>query len=780
MAGQIMRKRLRKLVVVGLMVVVFGTVGGGMAYRWLAENVFAALPEDLGRLRDYRPPSNCTIYDADETPIDRFYVERRVWVPVDSLPEHVWRAFVAAEDRRFFDHRGVDFLSIIRAFLSNVQGGEISQGGSTITQQIVKNLVVGSERSYTRKLREAVLATRLERELSKKEVLELYINYVYLGSGNYGIEAAATNYFGISAAALDLGQAALLAGLVPAPSRFDPHRHPEAAKQRQRLVLGRMLAEGYVGPTEAAEFAKRALVLSYGEAIGSDIGLGYITEVRREIRRLFGASMAFAHGFHVHTALDSGVQRLAEEALRDALRAGDERNGRAGVLRSIASKDHELFLERARGLLRNRAGEVLRPAVGNCFEAMVGRGGLGDMKAGEWVFGLPQDQDDIMVRADKGRQRPLASVAKPGDVLRVCATGEDDVRLDDRPWAEGAVVVVENSTGRIPALVGGYDDRLEGFVRATQARRQPGSSFKPYVYATALLSGRTQLSRVTDGPISLPGGNGKIWSPRNFGGRYAGRVTMRYAMSRSLNTVSVRLAMQLGPARIVETAHKMGVASPLRADLPIALGSSEVTPIDQAMAYSTIARMGVPTQAVLIDHIRDSTGRVVGRAGEDVIVGDEVIGRLPGGPLPRAIPAGVAYELADMMREVVRAGTARRAWDERFDRAGKTGTTNDFIDAWFVGFTPRYTVAVWVGSDGNKSLGDKETGGRAALPAWKKIIDSLPHTPGERFVVPEEAVLVSVEGEWLGFPRGEVPAGYLAARSPGRAPLPSFPGAPEM
>ncbi len=777
MAGQTMRKRLRRFVVVLVVIAALSSVGGVFAYRWFSEEVLAALPEDLGRLRDYRPPSNCIIYDADETPIDQFYVERRVWVAIDTLPEHVWQAFVAAEDRRFFDHRGVDLVSIVRAFLSNLQAGGISQGGSTITQQIVKNLVVGSERSYTRKLREAVLAVRLEGELSKKEVLELYINYVYLGSGNYGVEAAANNYFGLAAAELDPGQAALLAGLVPAPSRFSPHDHPEVAKERQRLVLGRMLAEGYVGPAEAAEYARAPLELSYGEEIRSDIGLGYITEVRREIRRLFGASTAFAHGFHVTTALDRDVQQLAEEALREALREVDERGGRAGVLRSLGEDSRARFLEKARGLARGRDGVPLRPEIGDCFEAMVGRGGLGDMKAGRWVYGLREEDDEVLVRTDDGKQRKLASVARTGDVLRVCTISEEEVRLDDRPRAEGAVVVVENATGRIPALVGGYDDRLEGFVRATQARRQPGSSFKPYVYATALASGRTQLSRITDGPLYLPGGNGKVWSPRNFGGGYAGRITLRYALSRSLNTAAVRLAIQLGPARIAETATRLGVASPLRTDLPIALGSSEVTPMDQALGYAAIARMGVPTDAVLISHIRDSSDRVVGRAGEEVVVRGQTVGRLPGGPKPRALPAGVAYELTDMMREVVRAGTARRAWREGYDRAGKTGTTNDFVDAWFVGFTPRYTVAVWVGSDGSKSLGDKETGGRAALPAWMKIVNALPHVEGERFVVPEEAVLVSVGGEWLGFPRGDVPEGYLASRPPGRAPLPPFPGA---
>lgn len=776
MATKTMRERLRRYLIWLGVLTCIGVAVTTVAYRWLDRNVLATLPADLGHFRTYRPPSNCIIYAADKTPIDQFYVERRLWIEIDDLPHYVWQAFVASEDRRFFEHSGVDFIGIARAFVSNLQAGGISQGGSTITQQIVKNLLVGRDRTYTRKLREAVLATRLENELSKKEVLELYINYVYLGSGNYGVEAAARNYFGVSAREIDPGQAALLAGMVPAPSRYSPHESVELATERRRVVLGRMLAEGYIGAEEAAEAARSRLGLAFAEEFRRDVGLAYITEVRREIRRTFGDSTAFEHGFHVFTAIDLEVQQMAEQALGDALKAVDERHGRAGVKRSLHVSEVPRFLQRGPGLKRDLQGRLLKPRPGDCFEALVGRGGLGDMKAGDWVFGLRQEDDDILVYSPDGERRRLAAEARNGDTLRVCAISEDEVGLDERPRAEGAVVVLENATGRVVAIVGGYEDGLEGFVRATQARRQPGSSFKPYVYATALDAGRTQISKVSDRPLHLPGGNGTTWSPRNFTGKFQGAMTLRYALSRSINTVAIRMAMETGPQRVVDTATRMGVSSPLRADLPLALGSSEVTPMDQAIAFSTIARMGVPTDPVFIDYIRDSTGDVVGRAGTDVVVRGETLGTLPGAPKPRALPAGVAYELADMMREVFLAGTARSARDDRFDRAGKTGTTNDFVDAWFVGFSPRYTVAVWVGSDGSKSLGDKETGGRTALPAWKQIMEALPHVEGERFAMPEEAVLVQVGSEWLGFPRGGVPEALLRVRAVGAAPLPDFPG----
>ncbi len=656
---------------VGVSGLFIGALAMGFTYSWLERHILSSLPDNLSGLQAWRPPTVVTVYDRDSEPIDLFYVERRIWRDLHELPPHVWQAFVAAEDRRFFDHPGVDAIGIARAFWTNLQEGEISQGGSTLTQQLVKQLIVGDERSYERKLKEAVLAWRLERELTKEQILELYMNYVFLGAGNYGIQAAAEDYFGVSAEALDPGQAALIAGLIPAPSRYNPRRQPEEARIRRAVVLRVMVEEGYVDPIDAIDYLGDPVVvpLTRGENRGPETA--YVTMVRREIRRVVGNDAAFQAGLHVFTPYDPIVTRAADKAVRAAVAGVEERQGVA---------------------------------------------------------------------------------------------------------PEAAALVIENATGRVIAAVDSVETPLEGFVRATQARRQPGSSFKPYVYAVALRDRHTQIDVVQDAPLNLPAGGGRTWSPGNYGGGFFGPVRLREAMAKSLNTVAVRLILESGAAEVVRTARAMGVRTPLRQDPTIALGSSEVTVLDQALGFATLARMGVPVEPVWVDRLEDDRGRLVALRGEPVVVGGRTLDPLPGAPLPRALPAGVAYELVDMLREVVQSGTAVRARDPRFDRIGKTGTTNDFIDAWYVGSTPRYTIAVWVGSVSQTSMGDRETGGRSALPAWLAIVDALDQPAGERFPVPDEAVLVRVGDRWMGFPRGRVPRGALAARPVDDSPLAPFPG----
>jgi len=748
------------------------------AWIWLDRTILSGLPADLSTFRDYRPPTACRVFDQAGAQVDEFYVERRIWVPIQDLAPTTWQAFVSSEDRRFMDHPGVDPKGIVRALVVNLQAGGQSQGGSTLTQQLVKNLLVGHERSYRRKVREAVLALRLERELSKEQILELYLNYVYLGSGNYGVEAAARDYFNIAASQLDPGEAALLAGLVPAPARYSPRAHPDRALQRRRLVLGRMVEEGYLTQTEALAFQDDRVLAPREAANLHDTNAAYVTEVRRELRRLFGGAVPFEAGLQVHTPLDQRVQAVATQAVRQALADLDQREGRRGPAVAIPESAFLRFKVQADGMRRDRnTHAIVSPRPGDCFPALVEETSPSPvLAAGTLSWSFEEDECKVQVREafDGRRAGALCAQLRRGDVVRVCLGDGGRLRLDERPWGEGGAVVLENRTGRVLALVGGYATPLEGFVRATQARRQPGSSFKPYVYATALARGHTQLDIVRDAPLALPGGNGRIWSPQNYGGAYFGDLPMRQALARSLNTVSVRLAMDVGPQAVVDTAHAMGVSSPLRADLTVALGSSEITPLDQALGYATIARMGVPAEAVLMDRLIDVHGVEVGRSGQPLTLTGYSDQRLPGGDLPRALPAGVAYELADMMREVVRAGTARKAWRPELDRAGKTGTTNDCIDAWFVGFTPRYTVAVWVGSDGPASLGEKETGGKAALPAWITIVEALDQPAEERFQLPDEAMLLESPLGWVGLPRGQVPPGLLeqGTAEPG-VPLPA-------
>lgn len=773
-----LRRVLRALLRAVAAILVVGLVSGWLGWRWLEQNVLTNLPTDLSSLRDFRPLTAVRVFARDGGQVDEFYLERRIWVPIDELPEHVWRAFLVAEDRRFFEHEGVEFLGIGRAIVVNLAAGQVEQGGSTLTQQLVKNLLVGKEKSYRRKLREAVLAWRLERSLSKREILELYLNFVALGSGNYGVEAAARDYFGVSARNLDPGQAALLAGLVPAPSRYSPRANPELARERRRIVLDGMVSEGLIR-RELLPLFNDAPVLSWREGVVEDRpALAYVTEVRREVRRALGSELPYALGLQVHTPLDLEVQRVAEQAVRDALEAHLARQGVRGPTRRLDPDERGLYLQSAPGFdMDPNSGLPKPPKPGMCFEALVPDDrDLQKLQAADFEYRLNSNDLATLVRSEQPDTppRPLSEIVVAGDLLRVCLEEDGGVTLASRPWAEGAAVVMENATGRVVALVGGYQDSLEGFVRATQARRQPGSSFKPYVYAAALLHGHTQLDTVVDGPISMPAGGGETWSPGNYEDSYAGPILLRRALAKSLNTVAVRLILETGAAEVARVAAAMGVRTPLRTDLTIALGSSEVTPLDQALGYSTIARGGLRADPVFIDGLADAEGAPLGQAGGPVLVDGHVRATLPGGAGPRALPAGVSYELLDMLRGVVQSGTARKARVEGLDRAGKTGTTNGYQDAWFCGLTPRYTVVVWIGTDGTRPLGDSETGSRAALPAWMQIVDALHEPVGSRFAVPDEAVFVPLDREWVALPRGAVPAGALPVAPLGEAPLPAF------
>lgn len=731
------------------------------AWGWFDRTVLSDLPTDLADLRHYRPLTACEIADRDGNTVDSFYLERRFWVDLDTLPDHVWQSFIAAEDQHFFEHPGIDLLGITRAGVANFRSGAKTQGGSTLTQQLVKNLLLSPEKSYVRKLKEIVLSWRLERELTKREILQLYVNFVFLGSGNYGVEAAARDYFGRPAKDLDPGEAALLAGLVPAPSRYSPRRDPEIARWRRSLVLGRMVDEGWLDPVDAIDYDD-APVLAVERGGGEVLGdaTAYVTLVRREIRRLFGPDEPFTRGMRILTGYDPAVQHVAVAATEAATRKHLERQGPRAVLD------------------RAYRGDDPPDPVDACFVARVPRDkDFGRLRTATRTWTLrPKDHWANVFDERAGRPAPLHQQVWGGELLAVCREGDGDaVTLDRRPWAQSAAAVVENATGRIVAITGGSDVTLEGFVRGAQARRQPGSSFKPYVYGSALAHGRTQLDAVVDGPLYLPAGGGKVWSPKNYGGGYAGKVTLRRAIASSLNTVAVRLALEVGPAEIARVARSLGVKTPLRTDLTMALGSSEVTPLDQAMAYSSIARLGVPIEPVWIGKVLDGEGEVLGEAGGPMRSEGGTTRILPGAPGKRVLEPGVAYELLDMLREVVRAGTARRAWVEGYDRAGKTGTTNNCVDAWFVGTTPLYTVAVWVGTDGTGTLGESETGGRAALPAWIEIVDALPDQKGLQFPVPDDAVRVRTASGVLGFVRGNVPRDALPAVWHGDGPLPELP-----
>ena len=718
---------LRFTLQLAIMVTAIGLVLGVAFGVYLKTEILTELPEDLGDLAVYRPPTACEIVDSDGNLLDTFWVERRYPAEHDQLPDHVWQAFVASEDGSFFDHPGVDAMGILRALVVNAKAGHTVQGGSTLTQQVVKNTLLTPERSLKRKIKEAVLALRLERELTKDQILALYLDLVYLGSGNYGVEAAARDYFGVSARELDVAQAALLAGLVPAPSRMSPRADRAEALRRRSLVLRRMVEEGYIDAVDAIAWDDAPLRLATPKRGPKGPLAGYLTAARRDIRATFGEGAATS-GLRVQVPLLPKVQQAAQEAARTAIEQHTERNGPR--------------------VIRARSGETPADPTEPCFVAQVDlRKGLLRTETRTWP--LTRGLLDRRAHDERSAQASiLRNQLRGGELLGVCEA-DGALTLDERPWAESSVVVIEHATGHVVALAGGNDTELEGFVRGLQARRQPGSSFKPYVYAQALIDGKSSIDTVVDAPIAMPGGNGKIWSPKNYGGGYAGAMSMSRALAVSINTIAVRLALQSGPDRVAALARAMGVTTPLRVDPTMALGSSEVTPLDQASGYATIGRLGTYLSPTWIVRATSPEGA------------DRTPGRLP----KRVMPAGVAYELTQMLMAVVRSGTGRAADVDGLDVAGKTGTTNDNVDAWFVGLTPEYTIAVWVGTDATYTLGDKETGGRAAAPAFKKVAESLP-AGRTTFAVPDDVVRVPHEGNTIGLRRSHVPTQVLTAPLP--------------
>lgn len=740
----------------------------GIQHRVETE-LLPSLDAELDALETWRPPTVCRSLDVHGDPFDEFALVRREWTPIQDLPPVAWQAVVAAEDRRFFRHAGVDPLGVARAIVVNLRAGYIKEGGSTLTQQLVKNTVVGAERSYNRKLREALLALRLEQRMDKMTILELYLNFIFLGSGNYGLEAAAQDYFGRSSRQLDPGQAALLAGLIPAPSSYSPRHDAEVARERRRIVLDAMVEEHFVDPLHA-QWLKRQPITPppRNDELRSDTGTAYATEVRREVRRLLGEELPFQAGLRIYTPYDPEVQAVAERAIIEAADAVQQRQGHPGRQRRLRLDQYKAFQEEAAGL--EKVGDVVQmPKADQCFPAMV----LTETKvaAGGYQFTWEPSSLWKRIRSRDPEIPPdvLKKMLRIGDVYRVCYRKKDLVYLPDEDWVQGAAAVIENRTGEVVALVGGRTVALEGFVRASQAQRQPGSSFKPYVYATALEEGLTQINSVLDAPLALGG-----WSPKNYGGGYRGLLPMRSAFAYSVNTVAVRLILRTGVDKVIELANAAGIQSKVRKDLTIALGSSEITPLEHTVGISTFTRMGKAIPPVFVTRLKDVRDEEVGLAGEMVdLPGVNV--RLPGGAGRQVMRPSTAWQVLDMMRAVVDYGTAVRAKKPGEDRGGKTGTTSSYADAWFVGFTSTHTIGVWIGTDERVTLGHGETGGRCALPAWIKIAEALPKDEEVVLGPPPDVVMVDFHGQWLGISDENVPPELLEWQDPGTDPLPPFP-----
>ena len=663
------------LLTLGALAVVCGLgVGASLGYLY-------DFPE-LERLQNYKPNSITRIYARGGELLAELYQERRSPIPLKQIPATLRQAFLAIEDSRFYDHPGVSYPDIARAFIKNLRAGQFVQGGSTITQQLAKVLFLTPERKLKRKIREAFLALEIERRFTKDEILEFYLNQIYLGSGAYGVQAAARIYFGKTAAQLTLAESAMIAGLPKAPTRFNPRMNPDSAMNRRNLVIKRMRASGFI--TEEQEKTAREEPIRLAPKTASIVpeAAYFIEKTRLDLSRRFGQSL-YKSGLQIHTTVDIDLQKIAHQALIDGIGKINERRR---------------FM---------RPGTKMRrpPRLGDGFQFHIL-----DI-TGKTIGGIVGDYEAEMLLPERiDPQRLREGDLLLGRVIKV-ERASKKLFLEWQETVQGAVIAFDARTGALRALAGGTNFRRFPFNRATQARRQPGSAFKPIIMGTALSQGYTPAHILMDTPFvrRMPG-TPRAWKPRNYTNKFYGPVTMRKALESSLNLATIKLLDQMGPEKAITFAHRLGIRSKMNPYLSLALGSIEVTPYQFTASYIPFAAHGIYARPYEITKVTDGRNRVL----EENIPTTHL-----------AIAPETAYQVKMLLRGVVTRGTGKKAGEIGAFLAGKTGTTNEYRDAWFIGFSEDLVLGVWVGRDDNKHMGYRASGGSAALPIWIEMMKGL-------------------------------------------------------
>ena len=716
--------RFKSIIVVVLTV---GLVAGG--YLAVANGV-----PSIAELKKYNPSSGTKVFADDESLIGEFKIDKGIFVPVDRIPAQLKNAVIAVEDSRFWHHKGIDYIGIARALVKDILHASLKEGGSTITQQLAKIMYLTPEKTVKRKIREAQLAVKIEKELTKKEILELYLNRVYFGHGAYGVEMASRTYFGKSVGQVTLPEAAMLAALVKAPATYSPYNDLVRAKERQEIVLARMEEEGYIKPSERAAAKAAAIALSSLRA-STEANNYFLEYIRQQLEQRYGVDTVYKGGLRVYTALNKNAQANAQKALQDGLREVDKRRGWRGPIGhkdevKDGGSDNRVSFSASPGDIST--GTVLSVTA---QEAKIkARGITGTLTLGDALWA------STVINRSTGRVNALKNfkltdIMRRGDIVwvkfKTIAGKTVTFSLDQEPEVEGALAAVEPETGFIRALVGGYSFTKAEFNRAALARRQPGSSFKPIIYAAALDSNFTPASVLNDAPVSYPGGPGGEWKPENYDHKYYGPTRLREALAYSRNIVTVKLVEAVGIDRVIAFARDIGIEAEMPREFTIALGSISITPLEMAMTYSTFANGGIRMKPIAIKHVTDFKGAVLESNEPEGI---------------EAISPQTAFLITSMMEDVIRYGTGMRATIGR-PAAGKTGTSNDYKDAWFVGYTPQLVGCVWVGFDDmRKSLGRGEVGGRAAAPIWAGFMkNTLAGEPIENFPIPEGVVNLPID-----------------------------------
>ena len=750
-------------------------MAGAVAGLATAVGVYFYFARDLPRitsLRDYRPATITEIYADNGELIGQYYLEKRKIIPIEEIPDLLKKAFIASEDARFYEHQGLDFPGIMRALMKNIAAGKVVQGGSTITQQVTKSLLLSPERKLKRKIKEAILAYRIEKYLSKDEILFLYLNQIYLGHGAYGVEIASRTYFGKKTRDLNLAEMTLLAGLPKAPNRYSPIAHPDRAARRQRYVLGRMVAEGYITESEAE--AAAATPIHINTPPDPFTLTPYFTEhVRRYLEKKYGYDKLYRQGLQVYTSVNIADQRAAREAIDAGLRELDKRQGYRGPLETVIPEQFAEFEEQ----LAAENGPVSSLTVGQRVKALVTQVddrhlrvtlSLGRVSAtmlpGDYKWAKrPAADGTIFPRAQVKNKKPSETFL-PGDVVwaRISAVTESGpaagirLQLDQEPLVQGALVALDPQNGMVRALVGGRSYQESEFNRAIQSRRSPGSAFKPIIYAAGLDRGLTPASIFLDNPIIYQNNDDwdQVWKPRNYEQKFYGPTSLRQALVHSRNLVTIKVLRKIGIPYVINYARKLGITSPLNADLTLALGSSGVSLMELTRAYAVFDNGGRLVGPVYVKRIENRDGEIL-EDNEPLwgLTTAEEGGDLATAPdggqasLPKqVISPQTAYLMTSMMESVVQQGTGRRARVLKRPLAGKTGTTNDYYDAWFLGYSPQLVAGVWVGFDDLKPLGRHETGSRAACPIWIGFMrQALKDFPKSTFPVPSGIVFAKID-----------------------------------
>jgi penicillin-binding protein 1A len=775
----------------------FFTIFGGSAALVLLAGIgyffylMGALPK-VDRLADYRPPILSQVFGEDGSLVGEFYLERRTVVAVDKIPRRLIQAFVSAEDSNFYQHKGIDYLGVLRAAFKNVISLRKKEGASTITQQVAKSMLLTPEKKFSRKIKEAILAKRMEERLSKDEILYIYLNQIYLGAGAYGVQLASETYFGKEVDQLNLAEMAMMAGLPKAPNSYSPIKHLDKAKERQGYVLERMVKEGYITQAEADHAKETPIVIRALKKVNADQSAYFLEQVRQQLEEKYGEERLYKDGLKIYTTMNAEMQKGAYDSVVNGLKALDKRQGFRGAAKYLAEAEVDPFCKKVEDGI-----DYLALKQGSTYQGVVtavdpvkreitvrvgDRTGTISKKNMEWAgklelvgsYGKPEAKRAI------GLGAVLEVQVKEPDLNRAGAV----LALDQVPETQAALIAIDPQTGGVRAMVGGYDFKKSQFNRAMQAKRNPGSAFKPIIYAAALDKGMTPASVIDDSQVEYDSGQEKAWKPKNYDNIYRGPVTMREALTESINVVSVKILEHIGVNAAIEYAKKLGITSPLAANLTLALGSSSLTPMELTNAYAVFASGGYRTTPYFVTKVLDRDGQVLEEVAPPKIpvftklssaaapaagdgAGDDdskpVTITLPApqtqAPVPAAVPVGAtglsaiqvispetAFIMTNLMESVVSSGTGGRARALGRPVAGKTGTTNDMKDAWFVGFVPQLVAGVWVGYDQERSLGSGGSGGQAAAPIWTEFMQrALAAVPVKRFNAPGNVTFALID-----------------------------------